>query len=310
MRALRSIVARWMPAASPGEAEGEDAATGGLVLPRFLRRPVRALIRADARLPRHVGVKGAGAFLMTTAIAGMLIGGHSGTVVAAITTWSGLGIDEVKITGQSETSELDVLDQLAIGTFPSLVTFDVDAAKARVESLPWVEQATIRKLYPDTLQVRIAERTPYAIWQHDTHVSLIDAEGKVISDDVGDRYSDLPLVVGAGANTRVEEFVALVDGFPALKPRIKAGVRIFDRRWDVALTDGIEILLPQDDPSGALQRIVELDSASGLLSRDIAAVDLRAPDRLVVRLSERGKLARDAMLKEREKSVRRGGANT
>ena len=51
-----------------------------------------------------------------------------------------------------------MLDRLAIGTYPSLVTFDVDAARARVEALPWVDQATLRKLYPDTLEVAIAER--------------------------------------------------------------------------------------------------------------------------------------------------------
>ena len=50
--------------------------------------------------------------------------------------------------------------------------------------LPWVKRVTIRKLYPDTLQVAISEREPYAIWQHDGRVVLITKDGKVISDHV------------------------------------------------------------------------------------------------------------------------------
>jgi cell division protein FtsQ len=307
VRALSTIKA-WLPWTR--DASAEDVDSGGLVLPRFLRRPVRLFLRRQWRVPRHIGVKGAVALFLMTAVAGTLIGGHAGTVVSAVTAWSGLAVDQIKITGQSETSELDVLDSLAIGPLPSLVTFDVDAAQARVESLPWVRQATIRKLYPDTLQVSVDERSPYAIWQHDAKNSLIDDSGKVITDVVGERYQTLPMVVGPGANARAGEFIALIAGFPTLKDRVKAGVRIFDRRWNVVFGNGVEVMLPENDPAGALRQVADLDAKSDLLSRDIAALDLRLPDRLVVRLSERGKLARDAMLKAREKAAHRGGANT
>ena len=294
------------------ELETDDAGAplprNRLVLPHFLRRPVRALLKL--RPPRHIGLKGMLALFVVTAAAGTVIGGHSMEVVSAVTAWGGLGIENVQITGQSETSEVDVLGALAIDQSPSLVTFDVDAARARVEALPWVKHATIRKFYPDGLRIAVTEKTPFAVWQHDGIVSLVDRDGDRIVDDVDDRYSALPFVVGPGAAPRAAEFADLVAGVPELKSRVKAGVLVSSRRWNVVLDNGVELLLPEEDPSGALNAAAALDGQSGLLSRDIAAVDLRLPNRLVVRLTDAGIAARDTMLKEREKLAKKGKANT
>jgi cell division protein FtsQ len=291
-------------------AGGEEAGEGSRVLPRFLRRPVRALSRMEWQTPRHFGLKAMAGLFLATATTGMVLGDHTWTVISAVTAASGLAVDQVKITGQSETSEVDVLDKLAIGRFPSLFTFDLDAARTRVEALPWVAQATLKKLYPDTLEVAVVERLPYALWQHGNAVSLIDPQGRVITDAIGERYASLPLVVGPGANTRVDEFLDLILAHPELVPRVRAGVLISERRWNVVLAEAVEIMLPEHDAAAALARVAEIDAASQLLSRDIAAVDLRLPGELVVRLSEPASLARQEAIKEREKVAHKMGTDT
>jgi len=298
------------PLQAGGEMERTAPPRSRVVLPRFLRKPARMLSRADFKAPRHAGLKGAAFLFLSTAAAGVFIGGHGMTIVSALTAWSGLAIDSVEITGQSETSEVDVLAGLGIGPFPSIVTFDVETARASVEALPWIKEATIRKLYPDTLQVSVVERRPFAIWQHDGKFSLIDETGKVIVDQVGERYAKLPVVVGPGAADRAREFVDMIDGVPSLKPLVKAGVLVAGRRWNVVLDLGIEIMLPEKDPGSALVQVVALDDGHKILSRRITTIDLRLPSRLVVRLDEEGLKARQAMLKEREKHLRKMGAKT
>jgi cell division protein FtsQ len=291
-------------------ADVRASAGRGIVLPRFLRRPFRALSRADLQTPRQAGLNGLLVLFGGTAIAGILYGGHATTVLAAVTASSGLGIDNVRMSGQSETSEVDVLNRLDLGSYPSLLTFDVDAARSRVEALPWVAEATIRKLYPDTLDIAISERTPFAIWQRGALVSLIDHDGRLIANSVGDRYAQLPMVVGDGAGPRATEFTDMIAEFPSLQARLKAGVLVAERRWNVVLGNGIEILLPEVQPRAALSQLVELDESKGLLDRDIAAVDLRLADRIVVKLSQRAALAREEMLKERDKLAKKKGAKT
>jgi cell division protein FtsQ len=288
-----------------GSLRGE-VADGRRVLPRFLRRPARFLARAQWKLPAHFGFKASLLFFLGTAVAGVTLGGHVDTVVSAVTSWSGLGIQNVRITGQSETSEVDVLERLDLGRFPSIVTFDVEAARERIRTLPWVADATIRKLFPDTVEIAIVERTPYAIWQRGTTMSLIDKDGALIANTVSDRYAGLPRVAGDGAATRVADYVALLDQYPEIKPRVLAGALVSQRRWNLVLDDGVEILLPEAGADKALGAVVAMDRAGDLLSRDIAAVDMRVPDRMVVRLTERAKLARDAALKEAAKLAKKG----
>jgi len=286
------------------------SASRRLVLPRFLRRPARALRRLDWKLPRRIGSQGLAAFFVVTATAGIVIGGHGMTVVSAATAWAGFAIENVKITGQSETSEVDVLERLAIGQFPSLLTLDIEAARERIEALPWVKQATLKKLFPDTVEIAIVEREPYALWQHGGDVSLIDDAGRVIADRFGERYAALPRVAGRGAAEKATTYASLIAEFPAIARRARAGVLVSERRWTVVLDNGIQLMLPADDPEGALATIMTLDRDHSVLSREIAALDLRLPGRMIVRLTDEGMVARKAALKERDKIARRGRTNT
>jgi cell division protein FtsQ len=281
-----------------------------LVLPRFLRRPARLLLHKPWDLPRFVGIKAMAGLFAATALAGMLVGGHTTTVVSALTSWCGLGIQKIEITGQSETSEVDIIHALGMGEFPSLVTFDADAGRAQVATLPWIRQVTIKKLYPDTLRVAVVERQPFAIWQHDDKLALVDRDGTVITGAIGAEYARLPFVVGDGAAPRAAEYAELIAGVPSLRPRIHAGVLVAGRRWNVVLDNGVQLLLPEQDPAGALVAVAALDAENGLLSRAIAAVDLRLADKLVVRLSDEGAAVRKAIIEQRDKLLKKAKANT
>ena len=292
------------------DAEGVRArARPAVVLPRFLRWPARALRRIDWTLPRHFGTKGLIAFFVGTAVAGVVVGGNGVNVLSAATAWAGFAIENVKITGQSETSEVDVLSALDIGTYPSLLTLDLEAAKARIETLPWVKEATLKKLFPDTVEIAVSERDPYATWQHDGVVSLVDRAGKVITDNVPDQYAALPRVVGVGAAEKAGDYAALVAPYPTIASQAKAGVLVSENRWTIVLKSGIALMLPSDNPQAALSTIVALDRDQGLLSREITAVDLRQPGRMIVRLTQAGVDARTAELKARDKA-NHGRTNT
>lgn len=279
-----------------------------LVLPRAFRRPFRILSRMEWRPPRHAELKLGAGLLIATILGGIVLGGHVESVLAYATARTGLTIDEVRITGQTETSEIEVLNKLAIADGTSLATFDVAAARARVETLPWVAQVTLAKIYPSTLQVVIAEKTAFAIWHHGETTSLIDRGGAVITDGIdNERYAGLPMVVGEGAAPRAPEAVAMIATEQSLAKQVNAAVLVAGRRWTILMDGGIEILLPEAAPAAAWHRVATLDAQTGLLSRAITRVDLRDPGRLVLRLSDEGVAKREAILK-RAAPGKRGGA--
>ena len=81
---------------------------------------------------------------------------------------------------------------------------------------PWIAEATVLKLYPGRLRIEITERKAFALWQKDGRVSLIAADGTVLEPYVPQRFAALPLVVGNGAEHAAQDFLALLERYPAI----------------------------------------------------------------------------------------------
>ncbi len=269
--------------ATPLEAE---LAPKGRGVPRLHRQPVWRAGGVLASLPRGTGSAAAVCFLALAIAYGIVMGGHGRVVADALLSATGLGIETVKMSGQRETDDFQILEALEIHEGSSLVLYDVAAAKERLHKIAWVKSASVMKLYPGTLQVTVEERIPYALWQRGDVVSIINEAGEVITDQVDGRYANLLLVVNHGAQQRAGEINGILDKFPGLRPRVRAAFLIGLRRWDLKLENGISVQLPEDGVEVALTQLVRMDEENGILSRDIVAVDMRLPDRVTVRLTD------------------------
>jgi cell division protein FtsQ len=278
------------------------------VLPRLLRRPVRMLARlghGDFTPPRFAATALTGVLLASSSAYGAYVGGHADAVVQGFTARTGFAVDQIKVVGNRETSEIDILGSLGLNGWTSLIGFDVDAARDRIATLPWVEAATVRKIYPHTLEVHVEERQAFALWQKGGELSVIERSGRVIAPYSGGKQALLPLFVSADTPTHAPELLAVMNRFPDLAARVKGYVSIAGRRWDLKLENGITVKLPEVGTDQAVNRLAALDREDGLLARDILAVDMRFSDRLVVQLSPEAQTARQAMLTAKAKSPRR-----
>ena len=217
----------------------------------------------------------------------------------------GLRIAAVSISGSKEVSREEILTTTGVSGRVSLLFLDAAAARARLLANPWIADAAVLKLYPDRLQISVTERQAFALWQKDGRVSVIAPDGTVLEPYIEDRYLDLPLVVGRGAEIQANDFFAVLGGFATIRAQLRASVLVAERRWDLWLKNGVEIRLPETRVEQALELLTKLDRDKQLLSRDIVAVDLRLPDRVSVRLSDGAALAREGALKDKKK--KKGG---
>ncbi len=256
-------------------------------------RPRNALERLERQLPRFVGLWLALGFFGATAVTGLAASGQvtsyfeeRGRPHHVIAKIFGFGISEIAITGLIQLREREILDAAGIDPRVALPFLNVMRARETLESLPLVHSATVRKLYPDGVVINIVEREPYALWQVDGNVYVIAMDGEVIDYFRPDpRYLPLPLVVGEGAQTRLDEYFALIRSAGALSQRIRAGTLVAERRWTIKLDNGMDVRLPEDAPGEALQRLARIDERHDLLEKDVIAIDMRMPDRVVVRLT-------------------------
>lgn len=195
----------------------------------------------------------------------------------------GFTVEDILVTGRGETKRADLLDAMMVVRGAPILAYDFEAAKARVEGLPWVLNARVERLLPDTLVVHLIERRPIALWQNQGQFALIDEEGKVITREELGRFAQLIHVVGEDAPDHVGGLLELLETQPDLKRQVRAAVRVGKRRWDLVLENGVNVRLPENDAPQALARLVDFQHETGVLGREIKVLDLRTPDRVIVR---------------------------
>jgi len=204
------------------------------------------------------------------------------------TATMGFRVNEVMVSGRQQTEREILVKALNVARGAPILAFDIADAKRRVEALPWVRASTIERMLPDTILISILEREPLALWQLDSKLHLIDAEGEVILNDGLENYSDLLMVVGNGAETEASALIALIGTEPALMQQVKAATWIGSRRWNVHLKGDIVVRLPEDDAQSAWTRLAEYHKNHRVLDKNVTVLDLRIPDRLIVKTGPKG----------------------
>lgn len=286
--------------------------TEPLKRPSSFARVGRAIHRLAAsletRVPRRCGLAAALALIAASLVYGAVRGGHVDSVVAQFkeardvaANAAGFGISSIALTGQAQLTREQILATAGVTGRTSLLFLNADDARVRLKADPWIADATVLKLYPDRLHISVTERRPYALWQKDGRVSVIARDGAVLETYVAPQLAQLPLVVGQGAARHAEQFLAVMERYPALREQVRAYVLVAERRWNLRMKSGLDVRLPESEPERAIDILLALDRDKKLLSRDLAAIDLRLADRVTVRLSDAAAQAREEALKEKKK---------
>ena len=195
---------------------------------------------------------------------------------------AGLSVQNVAVEGRRTTQADDVLRAVDVVRGEPILDFSPERARQRLESLPWVRSATVERRLPDTVTVRLVERTPLALWQHDGKMALVDTDGVAVTDEHLDRYADLLLVVGEAAPRHTAELLAVLGAEPDLRKRVTSAVWVGDRRWNLVFDGTITVELPETGVAEAWSRLAQIERSHGLFSRDLTKVDLRLADRVAV----------------------------
>lgn len=173
-----------------------------------------------------------------------------------------------------------------------------------------VRSAQVMRLLPSQLHVVLEERVPYAVWQNNSALHLVDQDGTVIETLKKRTHPALPLIVGDGAAKHARDLLDELAHWPKIKSKVQAAVRVADRRWNLKLLNGLEIRLPEGDTARALKKVDQLDSRHKILSGDAVAVDLRLSDRVTIRLSDGSVSRRDSAFKAPSRKPQRTGQDT
>ena len=191
------------------------------------------------------------------------------------------------IDGASTELGEDIREVLTVDFPISSFDLKLEEMKAVVEDLDAVARAELRIRPGGILQLEVSERLPAVVWRNGDQLELLDKTGRrVAAISQRAQRSDLPLIVGTGADRAVPEALDLFAASGPLDARLRGLVRMGERRWDVALNRQQRIMLPELDGVRALEYVIALHQAQEVLARNITHVDMRNPDRPTLRLAE------------------------
>ncbi|MEH6526704.1 MAG: FtsQ-type POTRA domain-containing protein [Sneathiella sp.] len=212
----------------------------------------------------------------------------------ALASAFGLTVQEISVVGRDKTSPNDLLKALDIARGDSILDIDPELARERIETLGWIESASVMRRYPDEIYIKIEERRPFARWQIDGNTGLIDRNGAVVTSNDTPEFRYLPKVVGSGANEHAAELFDMLAQNPALFTRLRNAVRVRDRRWNLEFDNDVSVLLPEENARQAWKQLAAMQDEKKLLDKGLIAIDLRAADRMYVRLKSDAAASRRA----------------
>lgn len=203
--------------------------------------------------------------------------------VAEASAHLGLVVDQVYLDGRIHTPHGSVMTAVGVARGTPILGVRLDEMKARIERISWVKSAKVERRLPATLHITIEERRPIALWQSDKKLALVDREGVVVATDGIEKFRDLVVVVGKEAPRHVDSLFAILASDAGLAQKVRAAVWVGNRRWNVQFQSGLDVKLPEQDPDAAWQRLARFDRLHGLLAQKVGTIDLRLPDRMIIR---------------------------
>jgi cell division protein FtsQ len=236
------------------------------------------------------GAAGLAGLLVLASVIGLIGSGWAGRKLDALgeglaqaTAAFGLSVDEVFVEGRTRTNPGRLLAAVGVARGDPIFGFDPQAAKSRIEALTWVRQVTVERRLPSVIYLRVEERNPIALWQVEGQMAVIDETGAVIAGARPEDFAGLTLVVGPDAPIHTAGLLHLLDSEPELRRRVVAAVRVGGRRWNLRFHGGTDVRLPETGAAEAWAQFARIERQHGVLQRDVDSIDLRQPDRLVVR---------------------------
>jgi cell division protein FtsQ len=224
-------------------------------------------------------------------VSGLIAGGYAGRAVASVENAvygtmaeAGFAIHDIALTGNERTSDEEVRAAIGMKVGEPIFAADPAQARAALMRLPWVSDADVQRTLPDKIAVRVVEKRPFAMWRIGSGFAVVERSGAVIVKAEPAAFKHLPVLVGDGAPEAAAPLIDALAPDKAVNARLAAIARIGGRRWDLILSGGVTVRLPEEGWEAQLGELERLIVERGILERDIEMIDLRYPDNYVFRL--------------------------
>jgi cell division protein FtsQ len=215
----------------------------------------------------------------------------AGQQLATVASDAGFEVRRVDVRGVENLNELKIYERVLAERDQAMPLVDIDALRQELLGISWIKDARVSRQLPDTLVIDVVEREPHAVLRKADRLVLIDAEGHELEPISAQRAKGRLIVAGPGAGKQMDALGKLLGAAPAMTPQVREAEWVGNRRWNLTFKTGQVLALPEGDrqSADALIAFARLDGTNRLLGGRVAAFDMRAPDRIYMRIPDRAK---------------------
>ena len=201
---------------------------------------------------------------------------------------SGFCVESINISGASKRTQKLIHNEIGITQRDSIFKLSAKEIAQNISKISWVKSIVVQKNLPNYINIKIEERKPIAIFQHDSKSTLIDEEGNFI-EDVNSGHKGIPIISGENAHKKANEILTIISKYPLLQEKLESLVFVRERRWNISIS-GVKILLPENNIENALEILSIILKTEKLNKKTVNQIDLRSPENVVfqgVKFSDR-----------------------
>jgi cell division septal protein FtsQ len=145
--------------------------------------------------------------------------------------------------------------------------------------LPWVDQVTITRSMPKSLNISITEYVPIAIWQNGSDKFFTDKKGNLIPFEDLEEFRHMVILSGENANKSAKSLFNIFTINPTLSTKVYSATWVSNRRWDIRFENGLLIKLPEKNISNAWHNLIKIYNMPGSIL-GLKTIDLRVPSKV------------------------------
>ena len=207
----------------------------------------------------------------------------------------GFELNYIQVLGNKTVSKEDIVNKVVFKNCDNLFCVNLQQSKNEIEKNNWVKSAKLRYSLPSKLSIVIEEEKPTFLLKENKNITLLNLEGKKIQDIkiISKDYKDLLILSGDGVENKIFNLLNIFSVGTVISENIKEATLVSSRRWSLKHSSNIIIELPEDNPSKAFYKIVELENKYGFLNERLKKIDLRISDRMIIQLKNKSELLKE-----------------
>ena len=207
----------------------------------------------------------------------------------------GFELNYIQVSGNKTVSKDDIIKKVVFKSCDNLFCVNLKQSKNEIEKNNWIKSAKLQYSLPSKLFIVIEEEKPTFLLKENKNITLLNEAGKKIQDIkiISKAYKDLLVLSGDGVEHKIFNLLNIFSVSTSISEKIKEATLVSSRRWSLKHSSNIIIELPEDNPSKAFYKIVELEKKYGFLNEKLKKIDLRISDRMIIQLKNKSELLKE-----------------